>query len=238
MNNRRWWLTGAVLVMVVTLLLGWVVGVSPLLSAAKAADEDRVGVEAQNALYGQQLALLKAQFDGIDELTEQLDELRIQLPAGADLPGYVAQLINDAQTHSVAISSLAVSDAVPYAPVVVQGAVPASEETPATPAPDAEAQVAAPAAGVPLSDPLVTADNFVAIPVSISVDGDYANVLDFLESLRMGTRLTTVTSFTTVSASEATTAGSSSDATPAPTAAVEATISAFIYVLLGPAGTE
>jgi len=250
MISRRWWVIGSVLVMLVAVVLGWFVGISPMLALAQVDDESRQSVETQNQLYDQQLSVLKTQFEGIDELTAQLDELRTQLPAGADLPAYVTQLVGNAQSHSVALTKIAVSDAVKYDPVVLVSpnatatAAPVEPEAGATPAPTAtpaataEPAVAVPTAGVPTANPLVTADNFVAIPVEIAVDGDYNNVLAFLDSVQKGARLTTITAFTTVpavAAAPATTDDGDIPAAPTPTSAVTGTISLYIYVLLDPA---
>jgi len=243
MRARQWWIIGCTLVSVVALAFGWFFGAAPLLGAARSADETRAGVEAQNAGYDQQLTVLKAQFAGIDALAAQLAELRTELPAGTAFPAYDAELISAAQQHGVTISSISVSDAVPYAPVVVDDAA-APAETPAdgsapaepeaTAAPTETAPVAV-AAGVPFSSPLVTTDNFVAIPIAITVVGGYPNVLDFLEGVQMGPRLTTVSAFNTAGAAgPAAVVSADGDPVAAPAAgeaAVTGTISVYVYVL-------
>ncbi|POH68485.1 MULTISPECIES: type 4a pilus biogenesis protein PilO [Cryobacterium] len=242
MSTQRWWVIGSALVIAATLIFGWMLGVGPLLSSARAADQERLSVESQNQAYEQQLSALKEQYRGMEGLAEQLDELRSELPPGAELPTFVRQLNTIAQESSVTFTSISVSDAVSYAPVVVEGtevAAPADDEAAsaeaATDDTEAEAPVAVP--GVPFSNPLITAENFVAIPVDLVLTGGYGNVLNFLEGLQTGTRLVTVTKFNTIpSAAGATTLpeGGESVSVPAAGSTVTGTISALIYVLLDP----
>ena len=229
MATRRIWAIGCGLVMVITLARGWVLGASPLLASARAAGETRDAAEAQNQAYSQELDLLKEQFKGIDQLQDQLDELRGEVPSAAQLPDYLAQLSTEAQRHSVTLTAITTADAVAYAPTAAEA--PADAETPAA---DAAAEpVPAPAAagaGTPVTSPLVTAENFIAIPLTVGFTGGYDNVLAFVESLQKGTRLTAVTTFSTAKKD----AGAGDDEAPLVGDAVTGTMSLFIYVLLDP----
>ncbi|RNE59223.1 hypothetical protein EEJ31_10675 [Cryobacterium tepidiphilum] len=80
---------------------------------------------------------------------------------------------------------------------------------------------------------LVTGDNFVAIPVSVTVHGDYGHVLDFIEGLQTGTRLVLVTGFNTTGEPSAGSRGGESTG-----GVVTASISAYVYVLLDPAAAS
>jgi Tfp pilus assembly protein PilO len=250
MSSRRIWIAGCALVMVASVALGWLLGASPLLSAASADGEAREAAQAQNTIYSEELAALKVQFEALPQLESELGELRDELPPGADQPDYLAQLASAAQRHGVQLTSITAADAVAYAPAVAE--LPAVETPPAdaeAPAADAEAPAAdadaeaqpAPVvagAGVPVTSPLVTAENFVSIPVTLALEGNYGNVLDFVESVQKGTRLSAVTAFST--SKDAT--GSSVDSgeeggaeTPVGTDTVTGTVTVFIYVLLDPA---
>jgi Tfp pilus assembly protein PilO len=243
MSTRRTWAFGCALVMVASIALGWVLGASPLLDTARVADEARESAEAQNAAYTQELAILKEQFTGIDDLKDQLGELREEIPDGANLPAYLGQLSTDAQKHAVALATITVADAVAYAPTAAEA--PVVEAPPAdAEAPEGAAALAAPApvaegAGVPVTSPLVTAENFVTIPITLALKGDYDNVLAFVESLQKGTRLTSVTAFsTTKEGAEAAVApvdGEGAVATSATANTVTGTVTLYIYVLLDPA---
>lgn len=235
MATRRIWAIGCGLVMAISLALGWVLGASPLLSSARAAGEAREAAEAQNQAYSQELVILKEQFEGIDQLEDQLDGLRAEVPPGAQLPDYLAHLSTEAQRNSVTLTAITTADAVAYAPTAAEVAV---VETPAA---DAEAPavdeagvpVPAPAAegaGVPVTSPLVTAENFIAIPITLGFEGGYDNVLAFVESLQKGTRLTAVTAFSTAKEG----ASSGEDEAPVTGDTVTGTMSLLIYVLLDP----
>lgn len=237
MSTQRIWIVGCSLVMVAAVALGWLLGASPLLQAARTAGEAREAVQAQNLTYSQELAALKEQFTGIGELEDELSELREELPPRADQPEYLAQLVTSAQRHSVRLTAITVADAVAYAPTAAE--VPAAE----TPAADAETPDTADAevatgpdengAGVPVTSPLVTAENFVSIPVTLAVEGDYGNVLDFVESVQTGTRLSAVTAFST--SEDAAPAAGAEEGEPAGTAIVTGTVTVIIYALLDPA---
>lgn len=243
MSTSRIWAIGCALVVTVSIALGWVLGASPLLAAAKLADEAREAAEAQNTAYSQELVILKDQFEGIDELKDQLGDLRSELPSGTALPNYLNQLSTEAQQHSVILTSITTADAVAYAPTAAEAPV---VEAPAAdaeaPADDAAAATAEPApvegAGVPVTSPLVTAENFIAIPITLAFDGGYDNVLAFVESLQKGTRLTAVTAFSTTKEDAAAAVTPTEDgdtpAAPAATDSVTGTMSLLIYVLLDP----
>ena len=79
---------------------------------------------------------------------------------------------------------------------------------------------------VPTTDALITSSNFVAIPVTITVDGQWGGALAFIKGLQSGSRLFLVTGFTTKQATD----NSGSDAG----GGVEANISGFIYALIDP----
>jgi Tfp pilus assembly protein PilO len=242
MSSRRIWIAGCALVMVASVALGWLLGASPLLAAASASGEAREAAQAQNSVYSEELAALKAQFEGLPELEAELAELRNELPPRADQSNHLAQLASSAQRHSVQLTSITSADPVAYAPAAAE--VPVAE----APSTDAEAPVGAEeadvqpvpvaGAGVPVTSPLVSAENFVSIPVTLALEGSYGNLLDFVESVQKGTRLSAVTAFST--SKDAAGGGGDSGELESPQAAastdtVTGTITMLIYVLLDPA---
>jgi Tfp pilus assembly protein PilO len=243
MSTRRIWIAGCAIVMVASVALGWLLGASPLLASASADGDAREAAQAQNTLYSEELAALKVQFEGLPQLEDELGELRAELPPRADQPDYLAQLATAAERHNVQLTSITAADAVAYAPTVAE--IPVAE----APAADAEAPDAANAeapaalvpavgAGVPVTSPLVTAENFVSIPMTLALEGGYGNVLDFVESVQKGTRLSAVTAFSTSAADAgagAATGEADSEEAPAASDSVTATATVFIYVLLDPA---
>lgn len=226
MDKNKWWMLGAVLLIGITVVAGWLLGISPKLAETRAHTAERAGVEAQNVIYEAQLQVLEEQFAGMDALAEDLAELRRSVPSTADLPTFVGQLGKIAGASQVAITSIGVSDAQLLAPTAEEEAVdPAAEPVATTDAAGEDSASAAPA-DAPVAAPpeLVTAENFVAVPIELSTEGNYGQVLNFLERLQGGERLVTVTSFSTT---EGTAPGT-----------VAATISALVYVLLNQDSTN
>ena len=239
MDRNRIWMFGAALVVGVSLVLGWLLGVSPQLKVLQAARAERVAVEAQNAAYESQLGVLKNDFEDIDGVQGELADLRTSVPTGAQLPDFVAEVEALAAQNELTLSVMAVADAVPYDPLA--GVVPVETATEAAPADAAAtdagstdaAATAVPVAPAvpavatvvpPVTNPLVTAANFVSVPVTLTLVGGYDQVLDFLDGLRRGERLVSVSAISTVAAEPGTT-----DA-PAE-AGVTASISALLFVL-------
>ena len=179
MTTTKWWLVGAILVIVLVVSTGFTLGVSPKLDELSASRATRTAALAQNEVYELQLAALQREFDGLDTVQNELAELREAIPEGAALPAFVGQLEAIAGRTAVTLTEFSSADALPYAPVVPDATVPDATVPDATAAPSA----------------LVTTDNFVAVPVTISVTGSFDAVLQFLEGLQNGQRLMTVTAF-------------------------------------------
>ena len=244
MDRNRLWVLGAAVLIAATAVLGWLLGISPHLIEASTAKAAQATVETQNATYEAQVAALETQYEGIGKLKDDLAELQLAVPGAANLPAFLAQLDSIGQQHQVTLAGITVSDAQLYVPVVatvpVDVAAPTDGSTPA-PAAEVAATGVAPAATEPTLSPLISPANFVSVPITLTVDGDYVHILDFIEGLQKGKRLVMVTTFNTVAkdpGAGASTAAATEDSTaPAIPASggVTANISALIYVLLNPA---
>lgn len=207
MNFNRLWIIGCAILCVAVLAFGWVVGISPKISEASSAAAERVGVEATNDLHEIELANIKKQYANIADLRSQLDELRSQLPQTDDLAEFIGQLHEIEGANGVKVSNLTVGAATPFVAAA-----------------DAESAAAAHAE-------LVTEDNFIVIPIAVSVGGTYENVMKFVAGLQHGTRLFVMSNLT-VSRGEDATSGEQEPASTTPTFAAD--IAGFIYVLLDP----
>jgi Tfp pilus assembly protein PilO len=168
-TNNRLWIVGSALLVVAIIAMGWFLGVSPKLSEAGTADQQRVTAEAQNVVHEKEVATIKKQYEQLPELKGQLSVLREALPTNDDLSTFLGELHQMEQSNGVVLTSFVASDAKPYAPVVK------------------------PVTDVSTTNPLVKPENFVAIPVELDVVGDEANVMDFIEGVQTGERLFLVT---------------------------------------------
>ncbi|KGJ82348.1 hypothetical protein GY21_00835 [Cryobacterium roopkundense] len=223
MDKNRLWVIGAVLVIGAVVVLGWGLGISPKLTELRAYEAERDTTMAQNAVYEAQIVALKAQFEDIDALRDDLSDVQLAVPGAAEIPGLVTQLTAIAATSQVVVSAFTPNDAQAYDPALLAVTAPVEPST-TVPAPTTGAGAVAVADAVavaePTVDPRITATNFVAIPISITVDGPYDNVLDFVSGLQYGQRLVMVTAVSTT--------------VPTPEGTVSGTITALVYVLLDP----
>jgi Tfp pilus assembly protein PilO len=251
-DKNRLWIIGSVAAMVVVVALGLLFGIQPQLTAAVTADQQRQTVAADNATKLAQLHKLESDFKQLPALKESLKQLAESVPSHPDLAAMISNLDALAAGTGTTIESIAVKDAQPYAPPAVTPApasgTPGSTATPtSTPAPTAAptATPAKPRAPAPVTNSQVTAANFVAIPVTISVNGTYGQALNFVDGLQHGKRLFLVTTFASTKSAEAaapapaptpgSTSGSSSGSSSAPTQAAAApswTVGGYVYVVL------
>lgn len=213
MNKNRMWIIGATLAMVVIMTGGWILGIAPQLATVANANRDRLSVAAANVRNQLVLSKLKRDYEHIDALKNQLLTLQNAVPPAATISSFVTELNTLAGAYKVTLNSITVSEARPYAP--------ATQATPAKSTP----------AGSPQTNSKITAENFVTIPVQISVTGDYGKVLDFVDDVQVGQRLILVSTLSTSGSidSKATkTKANSSGGSQK----VDSSIGGYIYVLL------
>lgn len=191
MNSRnRIWLLVVVVVGLGVVALGYLLGIAPKFEEIKAADAARAEAESTNALYERQLAKLKKDFEGIDEVQELLDELEVQLPAETEYDTYLALVDGLAVLSGVRSTGFAWST-----PLIVST--------------DSAADIAELAAGVstpgdsaeaPVTpeDPTGIAPDgsLVALPWAITVRGSYESLRVFMFNLQRTDRLFAVLGYT------------------------------------------
>lgn len=213
MNKNRMWVIGAILAMTVTVAGGWLIGIAPQLAVANSANTDRANVIAANVRNEILLAKLKRDYQNIDALKNRVSTLQESVPTSASISSFVTELNSLANARKVTLKSIAVSDAKPY-----------------TPATQASTTKTTPASS-PQTNPKITKANFVIIPVQITVTGDYAKVLDFVNDVQLGRRLFLVStlSSTGLTDSKATKGNTSVSRGPQK---VDSSIGGYIYVLL------
>lgn len=246
MNDKRIWLAGAALVAALLLFAGYFVGVAPQLAAAATADAQRGAVEEQNRLLAEDLVVLKKDYEDIDRFKAVLDEVSLAVPDSQDMSRFVTQLDSLAAVHKVTVSTFAAGEARPYAgPVngLALGA-PIGAERRAREATEkatltGDANDVAVAAALnnsikrvitaPFDSVHVTPQNFVAIPITLELKGDYNRLLDFVAAVQNGARLTLVNSLSLSKDAEG--AGDAADS-PAGGAGYTANLGGYIYVLM------
>lgn len=216
MDKKKFWVAGALFAMVVIVGGGWLIGVAPELAALATANQNRASVELANAKNQTLLIRLKRDYQNIDALKKELDSLRAAVPASAEISTFVTALNALANSRQVTVKSISVNDAKPYTPVA---------EAPAS-TPDK-------APGAAVTNPKITAANFIVIPVQFSVAGDYAKVLDFVNDVQTGSRLFFVSTLSITGSTTATGAVNREKKSVATTPEkVDSTIGGFLYVLL------
>ncbi|WP_282820010.1 hypothetical protein [Curtobacterium flaccumfaciens] len=232
MTRNRLNMLLAVVAMVVVALAGFFLGVQPHLAQAASDRTDQVSVDATNRTTAAELARLKDRAKSLPAMKAELAELTTSVPSSANMSSFYGAVDGVAARAGVKVSAITTSDAVAYtAPAAASTAAgtedsSASATDEATPEPTAASTGAATA---PVTDPAISAANFSAIPVSVSVDGSFDQALSFVGGMQDGARLFLVT---TVSSSI------SQDSTdPAAAAATTWTFGGYVYVLTADSDT-
>lgn len=105
MAGGKIWLAIGGLLAVVVIALGWLGGASPLFAQADTADTQRADVEATNEQLRQTLVSMKKLDDQKDELIDELDGLRKNVPTAAELEDYFDWVAVAAATSAVSLTT-------------------------------------------------------------------------------------------------------------------------------------
>ena len=216
MNKNRIWIIGDILAMLAIVGGGWLVGISPQLALTATANSDRANVLVANARNEVLLAKLKRDYQNIDALKNQVSTLRKSVPTAENISSFVTELNTLANARGVTVKSIVVSDAKPYTPIT-----------------QATASSGAKTTNSPQTNSKVTATNFVTVPVQITITGDYARVLDFVNDLQQGERLFLVSTLSSTGATNSKgVKGTPSTSRANGSQRVDSSIGGYIYVLL------
>ncbi len=193
----------SILVMIIIPVIGWFLIAQPQLDAAALADQNRTETETQIAVSSAIVQKLKEDSAKLPELNDDLNTLRTSIPAEVDSDGYIDGLDALAQVSGVVITGLTVDQPLVYTPAVP----PVDPNAPVADAeaePDGDAEGTAEDAPVApavdpsiVTSPLINSANFVAIPVTIELSGEWAPVLEFVDGLQTSPRLFLVTDLAT-----------------------------------------
>lgn len=201
LDNRIWAIVTAIVSLAV-LAGGWFLGVQPQLAAASASAQQQASVESQNTASRAQISQLSAAEKKKDALHSQLAELKLSVPPGVDGDGFLSEINALIGSTGVALQNFALQTPVPYVPPVT--AAPATPAAGASPSPSPSASASAPPAAAtdstptiaPVTDPAITAENFITVPMTITVKGPDSAVDQFLSGLQHGDRLVLANSVT------------------------------------------
>ncbi|QYI96430.1 hypothetical protein K0028_12080 [Curtobacterium flaccumfaciens pv. flaccumfaciens] len=236
MTRNRLNMLLAVVAMVVVALAGFFLGVQPHLAQAASDRTDQVSVDATNRTTAAELARLKDRAKSLPAMKAELAELTTSVPSSANMSSFYGAVDGVAARAGVKVSAITTSDALAYTAPVAASTAAGTEDSSAS-ATDEATDEATPeptaastgAATGPVTDPAISAANFSAIPVSVSVDGSFDQALSFVGGMQDGARLFLVT---TVSSSI------SQDSTdPAAAAATTWTFGGYVYVLTADSDT-
>lgn len=169
--------------------IGWFVVLAPQLDRAAQSDAQRAQIEAQNETERAVLAEMKAQYENLDELLEELEELRISVPGDRDLRAFFDEIAAAAGAAGVVLNDVSVEGALPYTAAVAEGgavvAAPVEEATEETT--DEQPIGNLSAAGEIVVPPVPSAalqSNLYVLPISMSITADVNQASAFLRILQ------------------------------------------------------
>lgn len=176
MTRTRQWTVGTALLVVLMLVAGWFLLISPKRSDAADLQTQTTAQMAQNASLQNQIAVLQSQAKNLPAQQAELAAIRQHLPDNPALPGLVRSLTDAAAKSGVTLVSLA----------------------PSTPAAAPAAKTTAPAAGTGQSAAAAAAAvgaTLQMVPIVVTVTGSYYDTEQFLNKVEGLTRSFLVTGF-------------------------------------------
>ncbi len=203
MMNNRVWAIGVVLGIGAIVLLGWFLGISPVLTQGSAAAAQTQQVSDQNAALRASGDKLKAQFAKLPQLNSQLTALQAEVPGSAALDGFLDQLQGLAQLSGVTISSFTAGEAVPYGGTAAAAAVPllkptgtstASPTASPTPNPTPSAAVSTATGTSTVTQPSASLrGRLFTVPLTLGINGSKEQVMAFTNASQLNARFFLVT---------------------------------------------
>lgn len=169
MNATRIWTFGAGVVIIAILVLGWLLGVAPLLQQAAAAEADRAAVETQNATLRGALEGMKDDFARLGEIEAELAELQSSIPAEEQLDYFARGVEHAARANGVHLDSFIAAEMPFLGGATADGAVALTGT-----------------GGIATT---TAAGTVYAIPITIGLEGSVDGMLGTLHALQLLPRL-------------------------------------------------
>jgi Tfp pilus assembly protein PilO len=172
--------------MLVVVVAGWTLGISPLFTQIAAANAQLVTTQASNQSSERQLATLGVQYKNIAKLRTQLDALRLSIPEEQAASVFINEITALGAATGVTLQTVTIATATLYAAPTAAGAAAGTTDSTSTPSPSPTA------ATTPTPATTTTASGLVLIPVVITVKGPFESTRLFAGALQTGERLLSV----------------------------------------------
>jgi len=164
------WALITVVVVIALVAGGYFLGVAPLLQQQASADADRRAARAVNDGLEAEIAQLQLAKSDVDEYQSLASDYEELIPGKVDSQRFIRGLDALAAANGVTISELKIDEFIPYS----------------APVADDQFDEKAPP---PYTNDRITDKNFVIVPFSLTVDGGWAESLNFVHLLQFGDRL-------------------------------------------------
>lgn len=164
MNNRIW-ILGTAVVCIAVIALGVLLGISPKLTEIQSNSASLLQLQGQNAAYQAELAALKQQYEDIDKVRDELEELRRGLPADADYANFIREVEAAAVATGTTVMTYTQGAPVVYGATVAEGADTGTADAP------------------------ISGGTLLALPVDMQIFSVGDGALLFLDELRTGDRI-------------------------------------------------
>lgn len=235
MSRNRLMLLLAAVAALAVVAGGFFLGVQPQLARVATANEESRSIASSNEATRTEIARLREQAKGLPKMRAELAALRSSVPSSAAVSAFIGQLNTTAEGSGVKVATITVGDAAAYTPPVEAtpaAGTAATGAATATPTPTPSATAAVPQAPKTTTDSSITAENFSVIPVSVSVNGEFAQALSFVKGVQSSPRLFLIDSISSsIASANSTGSADSADGGDSPSW----TFSGSIYVLAEPA---
>ena len=171
--TTRIWTFATVIVIILVIALGWFLGISPKLADAARFDAERRSVIAQNDLARATLAQLQADFERIDDLLLDLEDLRAAFPTEAAYDDAVEELLTQSVQAGLTVQDLSLGEPSPTVATVI-------DEDVETVEPEVD------------GDGLLPTGTLLRVPVSVTVNGSLPDILSFIDAMQRAARFAIV----------------------------------------------
>jgi hypothetical protein len=169
--------------MLVVVIGGWMLGISPIVDQINAANSQVTTIEASNQSSQAQLASLRTRFAGIDKLRANLDKLRLSIPEQQAASTFLDEVNSLSAAAGASVQSVIIANATLYTAPAPAATTTTTDGSSASPTPSPTAATTTPTV------PSATTGGLVIIPVTVNVQGTLAQDQAFVGALQTGDRL-------------------------------------------------